>query len=1023
MDTVTKISVLENVVEKVWDKPAERLKIAAEYFNLASLLGMDNPKTCILAYQRAIKLDPFNGRYRMFFAQFKHEMGLVKEAIKEFQSALELWPDWPELRLLYAETLLDDGQFVPAQTELDKLIKELPENRRVNYAQIELLLRNNTDNNFEKVLDRLSKITVQADDAGVFCEKCIKLLVDCQDEALRAKVLTMAEEKIQPVNAKSEALQLLKQINVLFEKASQLDFKGMDSSSDLSKFLFSYLCAQNNSLNGSDIEGSLEFVKKWQAKLKTKHKTDVEIDHAYVHVLDQWAAKAYGKDDLLLAKTLWEESSRFSRANPAIIQNLALVNTRLGNEQASQAYWQSLTQAWSAYCEVMPESDGFITKMMTKHQAFIEAARKKINQVQDLNDLMELGSEWARELVSFIFLSQLHFNNAYFIDGLSREDFLTDAQKKKVVEESYQSMLAWEKMVANWNNLTEVSELSMWRTERIKSARNLIKAGGVERFDHYDEEKETFDRHREYILQHYIQLLFGVMFKLSREGNLSNKIFRERFIEFSKIMLSFPHNLFKPSVEKVVAEIKDVPDMREVVLNHAIGYWLNNAQKNLENKQPQKAMEFLKSALEVAPESVSARFLMARCHAELKAFGDAYLLLEDTKQYCREEEETFETIVQFAENMKMAALNTELDAVNDFLAKDQAEKAVEATQKVIDRYGEHPYALFVLAQAYLIDMRIKDATKVIKRAQKLKTDDENLAKHIDSLLEMLEKDFGVQIILSRAGQKMNEEKWQAALDCLDKGRADAQGRRGVTWPPEIYFYASICHLRLENWQNAKTEANLAKKHVENNKDLLKQIDNLLEQIELGPIANEMKSINEALGNEDWYQANRIADNILKKRPDMPVILFYKALSLFRMGEKHLDEVDTVLLKFFSLSCAKPPEIVEQMNQLSEATTRVRRNKNISYINNMLGRGNFSQAKREAEDLLRFDKCAEYYYFYSLSAFQILMQDAQAGRLDINEIQSLLEDCRDSLGNAERLARSSSDPNLKEAIRNLKQKLG
>ena len=64
-------------------------------------------------------------------------------------------------------------------------------------------------------------------------------------------------------------------------------------------------------------------------------------------MLDQWAARAYEKEDLLLAKTIWEEGSRISQANPAIIQNLALVNTRLGNEQAYQAYWQSLTRTWS----------------------------------------------------------------------------------------------------------------------------------------------------------------------------------------------------------------------------------------------------------------------------------------------------------------------------------------------------------------------------------------------------------------------------------------------------------------------------------------------------------------------------------------------------------------------------------------------------------------------------------------------------------------------------------------------------
>ena len=287
-------------------------------------------------------------------------------------------------------------------------------------------------------------------------------------------------------------------------------------------------------------------------------------------------------------------------------------------------------------------------------------------------------------------------------------------------------MLAWEKMVSNWNDLSEVSELSMWRTERITSARDLIKAGGTDRFDHYDKEKEAFDRHREYILQHYIQLLFGVMFKLSREGNLSSENFRKDFIEFSKIMLSFPHNLFKPSVEKAVAEIKDVPDMRELVLNHAIGYWLQNAQKKLESKQPKAAMEFLKSALEVAPESVSARFLMARCHAESKEFGDAYLLLEDTKKYCRGEKETLETVTKFAENMKMAAINTELAAVNDLLVKEHGWSAIEAVEKVIDRYGKHPYSLFMLAQGFLVEMKLKDALDALYQAKALKTEDKSL---------------------------------------------------------------------------------------------------------------------------------------------------------------------------------------------------------------------------------------------------------------------------------------------------------
>ena len=477
------------------------------------------------------------------------------------------------------------------------------------------------------------------------------------------------------------------------------------------------------------------------------------VDHAYVHVLDQWAAKAYEQEDLLLAKTLWEESGRFSQANPAIIQNLALVNTRLGNEQAYQHYWQSLTRTWSSYCELMPESDGYITKMMAKHQAFIEAAKKKLNLTKDLNDLIDLGAEWARELVSFIFLCQLRFTNVYYIGGLSRADFITDTQRKKAVQESFSSMMAWEKMVAKWNALTPDSGLSAWRVSRIHSAQNLIESGQNERFDHYDQEKEAFERHREYLLQHYIQLLFGVMFKASQEGDLSNEIFRQNYIKFAKIMLSFPHNLFKPSVEKVVAQIKDVPDMRELVINHAIGYWLNNAQKKLESKEPKLARELLHSALEVVPDSVTVRFLLARSYADLEEFEAAYRVLDEAKQFCQEGDSMLEPVEKFAENVKMAAINKALSTANEYIEKEQGKRAVEACEKVLNNFGKHPYTLFVLAQAYLVDLRIKEATKVIKQAKRLKTKDENLSKHIESLLEVLEKDFGVQIILSRAGQK------------------------------------------------------------------------------------------------------------------------------------------------------------------------------------------------------------------------------------------------------------------------------
>ena len=270
---------------------------------------------------------------------------------------------------------------------------------------------------------------------------------------------------------------------------------------------------------------------------------------------------------------------------------------------------------------------------------------------------------------------------------------------------------------------------------------------------------------------------------------------------------------------------------------------------------------------------------------------------------------------------------------------------------------------------------------------------------------------------------MNEEKWGDALDCLNKGREDAKGRRGVKWPPEIYFYASICCLRLENWQSAKLEAELAKKHCVDNKDLLKQINNLLDQIEFGPIAKEMQSIKMSLDSEDWYRVSQLADEILKKKPAMPVVMFYKALSLFRMGGIYsmnsFDEAQAVISKFNRLSVSKPYEIQKQMDQISEAIPKARRNVRIGEISEHLNKGEFTQALFKAQKLNMIDECAEGHYFIALSDFQSIISQSKTGSLDFRSARSRLEDSLDSLDKADLLAWASPDKSIKDAIKNLK----
>jgi thioredoxin-like negative regulator of GroEL/predicted transcriptional regulator len=1058
-EQVAEFTFLETGLEKVWDKPAERLRIAEEYFKLASQSEKLDPQTRIQAYQRAIKLDPFTGRYRLYFARYKHQMGLHNEAIKEFQSALDFWQDWHEMRLFYTEALLDDGQYALAQKEMDILLKAVPENCRVKYAQIELILRDEKLSDWQKAVDLLSQIQVQADDAGVFCEKCIKVLIDCNDEAIRSNVLKMADEKMSVEGIDSGAYNLLKTIGRHYDKASNLEAIRTRFSSELKDSLFNYISTQNNDLNGDETDAQLEKLRKWQERLK-ENKKNSGFNAAYLHVLDKWAAKAYEQEDLLIAKVLWEEGNRSFPANPAIIQNLALVNTRLGNEQAYHNYWQSLTQTWSAYCELMPESDGYITKMITKHQAFIEAARKKLNQIKDLNDLLELGTEWARELVSYSFLCQMQFNNVYFIGGLSRSDFVSDTQRKAAIQEGFKSMKTWEQLVSEWNGMFPDSKLSEWRVKRIDFAQGQVVTGGDSRFDQYDQEKETFDHHREYLIQHYIPLLLGVLLKISREGDLSNSEFRTKYVDFAKIMVSFPHNLFKPAVEKVVEDIKEVPDMRELVINHAIGYWLGNAQKKLEEKEPIQGIPLLKTALEIVPDSVTARFLLARCYADTQSFTEAYEILEEAKPLCQQNDDLSETIETFTENVKIAAINQELSAVTDFIKKEQGRRAVAACMKVISKFGEHPYSNFVLAQAYLVNLQINLAKKALQRAKKLEIGEKELAEAIDTLLEQLTKNHGAQIIINRASQKMAEEKWQEALDCIDIGKQDVEShywkeapkadikqavnkksmweaamdmldesrqdkeKSIIKWPAELYFYTAICYFRLDDWKKAKREAEHAKRYCDDNKDLLIQINNLMEQIDLGPIAKEMEAINKALKSENWYRVDQLADEILKKRPETPVVLFYKALSLFRQGQDgslgSFSKAEDVIHRFNRLSCHKPYDIKNQMQELAEAIPKVRRVAGINSIVNFLNNEEFYLAANAARGLNTIDECAEGYYFQALAEFRMAIVYIKSGSSKADVFT--FEEIKRTLDKAERLVWRSSDPSLKEAIRNLEQNI-
>lgn len=860
--------------------PQQRLTLAEEVFSL-SKDGQTSQQFRLDVLQQAVRLDPFSMRYRLELAETKHKAGLLEEAIAEYRRALELWPNSPKANLLLGMTLLDAGQAKQAEELLKKVSGDGELGEWAAYGLIECQLRQaQALDDWKDVITALRKLEVSQHQAGVFCEKCLKIIIDCDQKEIVQDVVSLAEKKVGQAHRSHGAYQLLQRMARWTPDATANSANaGNGKRERLEGLLQAYLLAREFPLGKKDLETELDNLHRWRELVEHQIDNWPALQAAYLQVLDEWASRAYRKKSFTLAGALWQEAERLSPYNPAVLQNLAIVHTRLKDEGGYQWYWDRVTQSWILHSEMMPQADGYTQSMLQKHQAFMEGAQTKLSTLQTPQELLELAALWIKEVIPFCALKQLAFRNSYFRCGVIADDWTTEEEQQEALETGYNSVKRWLALAADWQGWGERATLAEWRQERLALAWQATTDSDVDRYRFYDEEKEAFRQHREYLLNQYLMLLFRVMMPVAEKLDLEDEEARRRYALVGQGLLSFPHHLLKPGVLKIVEQLDPETDLYLLVQNYAVAPWFRRAQQLLQEEEaPGRAAVFLEEMLAIAPDFALGMFYLAQCRAAEERFEDAYQLLAEARKHCKEGDELQGHLEKFAAQMDIARVNKRLEKAQELLKQEDGAGAVRECKAALRDYPDHPYVMFILAQAYISELEIEEAKSALRQAKDASLDKSDLIEVIEKNLKELEE-YGPQIILSKAVPRMQAEQWQEAQKLLAKGQTLKPQDAHVT------FYEAICWARMSNGNKAKQLAQKALPLCRHTDDELKaEIQAFLKQIPMIPIAKDFEKAQQAMNSKRWREALSHLNAAASKSPNVVIVQFYKALCHFNLEE-------------------------------------------------------------------------------------------------------------------------------------------
>jgi len=577
--------------------------------------------------------------------------------------------------------------------------------------------------------------------------------------------------------------------------------------------------------------------------------------------------------------------------------------------------------------------------------------------------------------------------------GIWRDDYRNQAEREQAIEAAVTATRQWLELAAEWSGLpVDRSELVKARRRRLDHARQSAAAAGPDSRRHYTDERDAFKRHRDQTVQQYLmlmQVLKLLIKQLQEQGEPLAEAELERYRTVARGVLAFPHELMKAGAMQLIADFDPDIDMAAEAYAVALFPWLTKGRELMEQQRLEAAGQCFQTACELAPAFMPAVFQLAQCLAMQKRWDEAWKAARQALALCKPGEEHHAMLADFVAQMDVARVQQRLEVAQKYLKEQKSEEAVLAAMEALDDYPEHPFVLFILAQAYLSNTDFDEAKAALRRAAKAAKPDSELDQAIASFAPQIDE-YAAQMLLTKAVPLMQAEKWPAAAKILAKGA-------GLKPPSaQITFYHAVCLARSGDGDGGEKKAReaLGQCRKKEDNELKDEINGFIEQIPVMLIGEDVQQAQSQMERKNWRAALGFLDSAQTKAPNAAIVYFYRAVCLLNQDEP--DEARKVARKGLTHARGKANEgIRKQLEQVIAVVEQAEKQKEMNRAVESMNREDWYTAAGILEQIISdepFNNVAKFY-------LAVCLFRQSSGYMDYStksKIRNLLADAKSSI---------------------------